>query len=129
AKDPSKAYPVGIIQGLATDPNGVAGKLRELERVDDTRVRIRNFTASQLPTIAPSDSWIEIGDPGYWFDSDVLAHIDGIRELCGETWPTTAAEDIPTTLIVPNKRTKTSIHSQSRELLLRIPGRRPKVSV
>lgn len=129
AKTPDVAYPVAIISGLANDPDRVGGRLREIEPVDATRIRIRDFTATQAPTLAGNDSAIEIGDPGYWFDTDALAAIDGIRELCEDTWSSVPADEIRTTLIVPDKRTKTAIHSQARSALLRIPGRRSKVSV
>lgn len=118
------AWQVAKVSGLTTDPDGVSGPLREVERVTDTQLRIREFTASEVPTFSAGAATIEHGDPGYWFLDDMLAQIDATRALLAEQFPENAADEIPTVLLVPDYKTSNAVDASIRAALLSIPGRR-----
>ena len=122
-------WQVGVISGLTTDPDGIAGRVREVERVSDTQLRIRDFTATEVPTFTAGVATLDHGDPGFFFADDMLAQVDAVRGLLAEEFPENDAEQIPTVLIVPALVTPNAIDQHVRAALLSLPGRRHALTV
>lgn len=124
----TKAWQIGLVEGLTTDPDGIVGAKWEVERVSDTQLRVRGLVASEAPTFAAGSATIDLRAPCYWFEDDLLTHVDEVRELLA-SMTATAASSIRTVLMIPDRNNPTAADAHVRTILGRAPARRSNVTL
>ena len=117
-------WQVARIAGLTTDPDGVAGRIVEVDYVSATQLRIRDFAATEIPTFASGAATIEHGDPGFWVGDDALDYVDSLRAMVADEFPQNDPDAIPTVVLVPDRKDRTTIDESIRRALLALPSRR-----